>query len=154
MSADLAHATLDAGLLPGRCALVVGRGRYAEATAQRLRAAGLECEIVRSRDGEAPVDEVRGERRLEAVRIGETWHEADTLVLAHRLLAAPLLLRPLGLVDGRPGIAAPVDESGATPLPGLFACGTTVRPDIDHRSSLREGLDLGRRLTVLSEAAR
>ncbi len=145
VTADLVHRALDRGLLPGRVAVVVGSGRYARATAERLGAAGAE---VRAHLGgaEAPlrVEAVRGDRRLEAVRIGDRWCEADLLVLAHRLLPAAFLLRGAGLLDGRPGIPVPVDGRGATPLEGVWAVGTCVAPDVDHVASLEAGMRLGK----------
>src|SRR5581483_1030960 len=120
-------------------------GRGARATAERLGAAGAE---VRAHLGgaEAPlrVEAVRGDRRLEAVRIGDRWCEADLLVLAHRLLPAAFLLRGAGLLDGRPGIPVPVDGRGATPLEGVWAVGTCVAPDVDHVASLEAGMRLGK----------
>lgn len=133
-TADLVHAALDAGLLPGRRALVVGSGRTAVGTATRMKAAGMAVLRV---DG--PIHELRGEARLEAVRDAAGWHRADLLVLADRLLAAPFLLRPLGLVDNRPGTPAPAAADGRTELPGLWATGTCRAPDVDHRSSLADG---------------
>jgi glycerol-3-phosphate dehydrogenase len=133
-TADLVHAALDAGLLPGRIAVLAGTGRLAEGTAARMEAAGISVELVRG-----SVLEVQGAARLEAVRDDEGWVDADLLVLADRLVAAPFLLRPLGLVDSRPGIPAPADADGRTELPGLWATGTCRAPDIDHRGSLEDG---------------
>jgi glycerol-3-phosphate dehydrogenase len=138
---DLVSAALEAGLLPGQVALVVGTGRYAEATARRMIAAGIRVH----RAAEAP-DELRGDRRLEAVRCGAEWLDVDLLVLADRLVAAPGLLRPLGLVDERVGGVAPTDPAGRCPLPGLWAAGTCRRPDVDHRTALEDGQLVGRAL--------
>ena len=132
-TADFVQAALDAGLLPGHRAVVVGEGRLADGTAARLEEAG----IVVHRASE--VTAVRGEHRLEAVRADDGWLDADLLVLADALVPAPLLLRPLGLVDNRPGIPAPTDAAGATPLAGLWAAGTCRAPDVDHRGSLEDG---------------
>lgn len=147
VTADFVHAALDRGLLPGRSAVVVGGGRCARAAVARLRAAGVAIRAELDWQADAmPVDAVRGDRRLEAVRIEDRWLEADTLVLAHRLLPAAFLLRGLGLVDGRPDQPAPVDAAGATPLSGVWAVGSCVRPDVDHVASLAAGLALGARM--------
>ena len=154
MTADFVHAALDRGLLPGRRALVIGSGRAARAAASRLRSAGVEVREERDwQAGPLPVDAVRGDRRLEAVRVNDLWLEVDTLVLAHRLLPATFLLRGLGLVDGRPDQPSPVDPDGATSLSGLWAVGTCVRPDVDHIGSITDGLALGTRLASLQVAA-
>jgi FAD dependent oxidoreductase/pyridine nucleotide-disulfide oxidoreductase len=141
MTADLAESVLEAGLRPGRRAFVVGRGARADRLVGALLEAGTE--VIR---GEAP-DEVAGERRLEAVRHGTDWLAADTLILADRLLAQTFLLRGLGLVDGRPGISAPVDETGHLPLPGLWAVGCCVRPSTDHRACGDAGRQIGERVS-------
>ena len=73
--------------------------------------------------------------------------------LAHRLLPAAFLLRGLGLVDDRPDQPAPVDSNGATPLSGLWAVGTCVRPDVNHITSLSDGLVLGTHLAALQVTA-
>lgn len=140
---DLVSAALEAGLLPGQVALVVGTGRYAEATARRMIAAGIRVH----RAAEAP-DELRGHRRLEAVRCGAEWLDVDLLVLADRLVPAPGLLRPLGLVDDRVGGVAPTDHAGRCPLPGLWAAGTCRQPDVDHRTALEDGQRVGRALVT------
>ncbi len=83
---------------------------------------------------------MRGQPRLEAAELGGAWHPADALILADRLQPANFLLRGLGLGDERPGIPAPVDADGALPMPGLWAAGTCVAPDVDHVRSLADGL--------------
>jgi glycerol-3-phosphate dehydrogenase len=138
-TADLVLAALERGLLPGQRAVVVGGGRFAECVTGVVRDAG--CEIVAVTNG--PVDEVRGRARLDAVRVAGRWLNCDTLVFADRLLAGPFILRGLGLVDARPGVPAPARADGTLPLPGLWAVGTCVTPDIDHRHSLRDGLRVG-----------
>ena len=132
-TADLVHAALDAGLLPGTRAVLTGAGRLPDGTAARLEQTGIAVQ----RAGE--VSDLRGETRVEAVCADGTWHDADLLVLADRLVAAPFLLRPLGLVDNRPGIPAPTDGEGRTELANLWAAGTCRRPDINHRTSLEDG---------------
>jgi glycerol-3-phosphate dehydrogenase len=154
VTADFVHAALDRGLLPGRRAVVVGSGRCARAAAHRLGEAGVEVRAeLNWQDGPLPVTAVRGDRRLDAVLVGDAWLEADTLVLAHRLLPMAFLLRGLGLVDGRPDRPAPVDEHNATPLPGLWAVGSCAHPDIDHAASLADGLALGARLAAVAAPA-
>jgi hypothetical protein len=86
-----------------------------------------------------PPAELRGTTRLEAVRDGERWIEADTLVLADRLLPQPFLLRSLGLVDGRSGIPAPADADGRLPLGGLWAAGCCVHADEAHADCAAAG---------------
>lgn len=144
---DLVDAALDAGLLPGLVGLVVGNGRYADTMAGRMTAVGM-----RVHRATEPPDEVRGDRRLEAVRCGADWLEVDLLVLADRFVPAPFLLRPLGLIDSRVGTPAPTDDSGRCPLPGLWAAGTCRVPDIDHRDALADGWRVGSALTVAVQA--
>jgi glycerol-3-phosphate dehydrogenase len=134
VTADLVHQALAAGLLPGRQAVLVGDGRSADATWRALVAAG--CDVV-SMTTRTP-DEVRGDTRLESVRFGDAWTDADTLVLCHRLLPQPFLLRGLGSLDARPGCPAPVDQDGRV-ADGLWAAGTCAAPDVDHRTSLADG---------------
>lgn len=155
MTADFALAALRKGWLPGRKAVVVGDGRLAAATASSLAGVGVEI-AARVRTGVAPhdgrsipdptsgVDGVRGNDRLEAVRISGAWVPADTLVLAHALRPATFLLRGLGIGDDRPGIPAPAQPDGRLPLPDLWACGTCVHPDVDHARSLAAGRAVGR----------
>lgn len=144
---DLVHAALDAGLLPGRDAALVGGGRYAEGTERRMTAAGMTVTRL-----DALPEELRGDRRLEAVRIDERWIEVDLLVLAEGQLPAPFLLRALGLVDNRPGTRAPADPDGRTALPGLWAAGTCRMPDVDHASSLDDGRHVARMALGAGEA--
>jgi glycine/D-amino acid oxidase-like deaminating enzyme len=149
VTADFVHAALNRGLLPGTRAAIVGSGRAARATAARLRSVGVEVRAELDwQAGALPVDAVRGERRLEAVQVNNRWLEVDTLVLAHLLLPATFLLRGLGLVDGRPDQPAPVGADRATPLSGLWAIGTCVRPDVDHIESLAAGMALGTHLAA------
>jgi hypothetical protein len=149
VTADFVHAALNRGLLPGTHAAIVGDGRAARSTAARLRSVGVEVRAeLDCQAGTLPVDAVRGDRRLEAVRCNDLWVEVDTLVLAHRLLPATFLLRGLGLVDNGPDRPAPVDSEGATPLSSFWATGTCARPHIDHIESLSEGVALGTRLAA------
>jgi hypothetical protein len=85
------------------------------------------------------VTALRGEDRLESACADGSWVDVDLLVLADALVPAPFLLRPLGLLDNRPGVPAPTDARGATPLPGLWAAGTCRAPDVDHLRSLDDG---------------
>jgi hypothetical protein len=163
MTADLVGDALDRGWAPARRAVVVGSGRLAAATAEGLRSAGVE--VIRPERGADDTDggrsgaddsrpdssgpvaaaarggvtAVRGQPRLTGVRVGGAWLDADALVLADRIQPATFLLRGLGLGDERPGIPAPVDPSGGLALPGLWAAGTCVSPDVDHDRSLVAG---------------
>ena len=138
MTADLVHAVVDGGMAPGRRAALVGGGRLAEATRRRLEEQG--CAVVVELG--VPPDAVRGEDRLEAVLANGTWHEVDTLVLCARWLPQAFFLRGLGLLDSRPGQVVPTDDHGLV-LRGLWATGTCVRPDIEHRDSLTDGRRVG-----------
>ena len=143
MTADLAWRVLDAGLLPGRVVALVGADGVAADLTRALVDAGTRVERLA-----AVPDEVRGEARLEAVRVGPRWIVADTLVLADRLVAQAILLRGLGLVDGRPGMPAPVDDEGRLPLEGLWAVGCCVEPDLAHRACAEQGRRIGRRIAA------
>lgn len=132
-TADAAHAALDAGWLPARNALVVGSGRFATATARRLEAAG--CSVT-TLDGE--LQAVRGAPRLTAASIDGRWHDGDALFMARRLVPAPFLLRPLGLVDNLPG-SLPVMSDDGSVAGGLSIAGSCRTGDIDHVASLADG---------------
>jgi hypothetical protein len=155
MTADFVADALDRGWRPAHRAIVVGDGRVAAGTAARLREAGVAVEAV----GDAlplearVVTAVRGQPRLEAVEVDGSWRPADALVLADRLQPATFLLRGLGLGDERPGVAAPVDPSGALPLGGLWAAGTCVVPDVDHSASLAAGQAVGGAVLAAVDAA-
>lgn len=133
-TADLAERLLAAGLRPGRTVVVVGATRRADTLAATLADAGARVKLV----PDVP-DAVRGERRLEAVRVDGAWLEADTLVLADRLVPQAFLLRGLGLLDARPGTPLPVDGAGRLPLDGLWAAGCCVAPSIDHEGCAGSG---------------
>jgi len=156
MTADFVADALDRGWRPGRRIIVIGQGRMARGTAERLVRAGVEiveagqpANAVATGSGDAgPVTAVRGERRLEAVAIGGRWFAADGLVLADALRPASFLLRGLGIGDDRPGVPMPVDESGALPLPGLWAAGTCVDPRVDHDRSVASGTAVARALVA------
>jgi hypothetical protein len=90
-----------------------------------------------------PPEELRGDARLAAVRSGGRWLDADTFVLADRLVPLAFLLRGLGLLDARPGTPVPVDADGRLPLPGLWAAGCCVRPDLDHAGCADSGRLVG-----------
>jgi hypothetical protein len=143
MTADLVRRLLDAGLRPGRRVALVGAGSAVDDLAAALDRAG--SEVVRL---EAVPDEVRGEVRLDAVRVGARWVEADSLVLADRLVPVTFLLRGLGLVDGRPGTPMPVDGEGRLPLDGLWAAGCCVTPALDHPGCAEAGRLVGLRVAA------
>lgn len=149
ITADLAERILAAGLRPGRRVAMVGGGRRADRLAAALVEAGARVE----RLARVP-DEIRGEERLEAVRLAGDWLAAHTLVLADRLLPQAFLLRGLGLIDGRPGTPLPVDPTGRLPLDGLWAAGCCVRPDLDHDECGDRGRLVGEALVATVAAAR
>jgi len=149
ITADFVEASLAAGLRPGRDVIVVGSGPAADSLATALRRSG--ATIVERRD-RVP-REVRGTERLEAVRFDDAWIDADTLVLADRLVPQAFLLRGLGLIDARPGTPARVDSDGRLPLPGLWAAGCCVVPDIDHVGCAEAGRHVGDRIVTALLAA-
>ncbi|HEU4673921.1 MAG TPA: FAD-dependent oxidoreductase [Candidatus Limnocylindrales bacterium] len=138
MTADLAERLLDAGLRPGRVVVLVGANGRADALAGGLDAAG--AEVVRIVD---PPLELRGEARLTGIRTVEGWIEADSLVLADRLVPQAFVLRGLGLLDARPGTPLPVGPDGRLPLPGLWAAGCCVAPAFDHAACAAAGRSVG-----------
>lgn len=89
-------------------------------------------------------DAIRGRARLEAIRVDGKWIDCDTLVLADRRVANAMLLRSIGIVDGRPGIPAPVDAEGRLPVAGLYAAGCCVKPDIDHTGCAEDGASVAK----------
>jgi glycerol-3-phosphate dehydrogenase len=149
MTADAAAGALDRGWLPARRAVVVGAGRTAASIAERLRGAGATLVMADAADVEA----VRGIGRLEGVRVGDRWIEADGLVLADALSPATFLLRDLGLVDEAPGRRAPAGPDGMM-KPGLWAAGTCVSADMDHVGSLDDGRRVGRAAAAAVSATR
>jgi glycerol-3-phosphate dehydrogenase len=162
MTADFVADALDRGWRPGRRIVVIGQGRTARGTAERLVRAGVEIVATAglgepATDGggdRASITAVRGDRRLEAVAIGGRWVATDGLVLADALRPASFLLRGLGIGDDRPGVPMPVDDSGALPLPGLWAAGTCVDPRVDHDHSLAAGTAVARALLAAATGPR
>jgi hypothetical protein len=148
MTGDLARRLIADGLLPGYLVAVVGSGRRTGELASRLTQSGVEA----IRLDTVPV-EIRGEPRLEGVRVGTEWIPVDTLVLDDRLLPQAFLLRGLGLVDGSPGTPAPAAEDGRLPLPGLWAAGCCVDPDLDHERCAEAGLAAGGRAAAEAVAS-
>jgi len=140
MTSDLAWQLLRHGLRPGRVVALVGNGSVAD----QLAAALVDADARVIRLAEAP-DALRGEIRLEGVRAADRWHDADTLVLADRLVPQAFVLRGLGLTDARPGTPAPADADGRLPLEGLWAAGCVVNPSLDHRSCAEQWALVGRR---------
>jgi choline dehydrogenase-like flavoprotein len=139
VTSDLVGSALAAGLLPGKEAVLVGDGPLADRTRASLEAAGVR---VVAHVAEEPL-EVRGAGRLEGIRTASGWIDADTLVLADRLHPQPFLLRALGLVDGRPGRPAPDDGEGRVGMPGLWAVGCCVAPDVGHARCVTDGARVG-----------
>jgi glycerol-3-phosphate dehydrogenase len=140
VTADFVEAAAAAGLMPGRRAVIVAGSTNGAAAA--LASVGVEVVEV---SPERP-DEIRGATRLQAVRFGDHWLDADLLVLADRLLPQTFLLRGLGLVDGRPGAPAPVDANGRTAMDGLWAAGCCVDPDLGHDRCRASGRRVGEAL--------
>jgi glycerol-3-phosphate dehydrogenase len=145
MTSDLAWQLLRHGLRPGRVVALVGNGSLVDELSAAL--ADADARVIRL--AEAP-DALRGEIRLEGVRFAGRWHDADTLVLADRLLPQAFVLRGLGLTDARPGSPAPADADGRLPLDGLWAAGCVVNPSLDHRTCAEQGGRVGR---LAAEAA-
>jgi hypothetical protein len=137
VTADFVEAAAAAGLMPGQRAVVVASSTNGAAAA--LASVGVEVVEV---SPDRP-DEIRGAARLQAVRFGDRWLDADLLVLADRLLPQTFLLRGLGLVDGRPGAPAPVDANGRTAMDGLWAAGCCVDPDLSHDRCRASGRRVG-----------
>jgi glycerol-3-phosphate dehydrogenase len=150
MTADFVMDALDRGWRPATRAVVVGAGRLARGIGARLRGVGVDV-VEHMEPGH--VDAVSGDRRLEAVRVGDRWISADALVLAHALRPAAFLLRGLGIGDDRPGVPMPVDDRGALSLAGLWAAGTCVEPSVDHERSLEAGTVVGRTIAGAKHAA-
>ena len=138
MTSDLAWQLLRHGLRPGRVVALVGGPGDADDLAAAMVDAG--AQVIRLAD---TPDALRGEVRLEAVRAEDRWLEADTLVLADRLLPQAFVLRGLGLTDARPGVPAPADGDGRLPLEGLWAAGCSVNPSLDHRTCAEQGWLVG-----------
>jgi hypothetical protein len=157
MTADFAIAAVSRGWLPGRRLVVVGDGRFAAGTTDRLSGAGASVAALPARrrgaDAGSSVDAVRGQPRLTGVLADGTWLDADGLVLADRLQPATFLLRGLGIGDERPGVPAPVDATGALPLERAWAAGTCVSADVDHTGSLSAGRDVAQAILAAIGAA-
>jgi thioredoxin reductase len=152
MTGDFAIDALERSWLPARRVVIAGEGRYGRAIAERLTAAGVtvveQVAVPAGLEIATRITAVRGKHRLEAVRIDDRWVAADGLVLAHALRPASFLLRGLGIGDDRPGVPMPADASGALSLPGLWATGTCVDPDVDHARSLAAGRAVGGRVAA------
>jgi glycerol-3-phosphate dehydrogenase len=149
-TADSVSAALDRGWLPARRAVVIGRGRLARSTADRLAAGGA---AVQRMDDAAGIDAIRGIARLEGVRNQGAWLEGDALVFADALSPATFLLRGLGLVDDGPGVPAPVHDDGSLELAGLWAAGACVTADVDHEASLGQGRRVGEAIAAAKPQA-
>ncbi len=157
MTPVLALQLLARGYLPGRRALVYGDSRYALATARRLVEAGLEVITAAppSSNGRAvrlcgTIQEICGFPRLSAVRLlsddqQSVEVEVDTLIYAAGLLAGTHWLKGSGIELTATGAIA-VDAHYRTNIPGIYAIGTVVRPEIDHESSLLMGKEVAARL--------
>jgi hypothetical protein len=140
ITVEFAERALEAGVLPGRRAVVVGPSLATDELVVRLQVAGVQ---VVSRI-EAEPDAIHGAARLEDIETGGRRVACDTLVLADRRLPLNLLLATTGLISGAVGEAAPADERGRLPLGGLWAAGCCVRPDASHRHCGADGGRVGR----------
>ncbi|MDQ6794653.1 MAG: FAD-dependent oxidoreductase [Chloroflexota bacterium] len=143
VTSQFVEQALTLGLVPGHDAIVVGTGPTAERLVRRLGSEGIRVRQI----GEAP-NAVRGQARLNAIRIGARWEACDTLVLADRMLAQTFILRQLGVVDRQPGSRAQTDGDGRLHLEGLWAVGCCVSPDIDHLACAEMGARVGRAVAV------
>jgi thioredoxin reductase len=152
MTPILALQLLARGYLPGRRALVYGASRYALATARRLAEAGMEV-LTAAPAGDnglqarlcGTLQEICGFPRLSAVRLlcdQQTVEvEVDTLVYAAGLLANTHWLKGSGLALTPAGTIV-VDAGYRTNIPGIYAIGTVIRPELDHQSSVRMGKEV------------
>ncbi len=157
MTPILAHALLARGYLPGRRCLVYGAGRYVATTAGRLARAGAQVTVVPPPGATGPnagagieVEEpaelasVGGFPRLDRVGLRRGDHvyecEADALLYAVGMIANTHWLAGSGVVLGEQG-AIVVDGRYQTSIPGIFAIGTAVAPDLDHASSIAMGAE-------------
>lgn len=139
MTSRLALDLLGRGLLPGREAVIYGRGLRVA----RLRAALLQAGVKLV----AVVDPLRerlvrvdGFPRLAAVTIasvdGARRLACDTLVVAAALDPAVHLLKGSG-VHMDPTTRGPeIDQGGRTNIPGIYTVGTAAAPALDHEFSL------------------
>nr|BBH95315.1 hypothetical protein KTA_35140 [Thermogemmatispora argillosa] len=152
MTPVLALQLLARGYLPGRRALVYGASRYALATARRLAAAGLEVITAAPTAANGrqvrfcgTLEEICGFPRLSAVRLlcdhQPVEIEVDTLIYATALQANTHWLKGSGVELTAAG-AIVVDGQYRTSIPGIYAIGTVVRPELDHQHSLRMGKEV------------
>lgn len=149
------HQMLSRGYIPGTCAVVTGDARYATATAARLARTGVDVALVPSTTAKMPavnsdvrverpakVAEIVGFPRLECVRLerdGKRFElQADMLVYARGMTANTLWLKGSG-IELQPDGAIGVTAGYETNLPGVFAMGTAVSPDLDHQVSISMG---------------
>lgn len=144
----LAHGLLDRGLLPGGRALVYGQGGYVTLTVERLRAAGVETVHMAPLEPGGPrIAGIAGLARVERVTIERDGRreelEVDTLVYGDGMVASTHWLTGSG-VELTDALAVRVDERGETNISGIYAIGTCVTPDLDHRESIGDGAALAR----------
>jgi sarcosine oxidase subunit alpha len=135
----LARAVAEDGLVPGRRAVVLGEGAEADATAERLSAAGMAVARV------VAVRAARGGTRLRAVEgSGGERLACDTLAFAGPRAPASDLARQAGAavdLDGASGGArVRAGADGSTGVPGLRAAGELV-----GETSAAEAAEAGRR---------
>lgn len=158
MTPALALDLMDMGLLPGRTAVVYGGGSRAGLVARRfLEAGGRVAAWVVPEGWEGPTPEaigvdrvlcgsvqgVRGYPRLTQVEAGGESISCDTLIVATRVAATLAVLKGSPVQIDKTAHTVEVDEFGRTSVPGVFACGTCVRPDLEHRFSVDDGRRVG-----------
>jgi len=86
--------------------------------------------------------EIRGFPRLEAIVVRHNGHtseiDADLLVYARGMISNTLWLKGSG-IDLDPDGRIRIDDRYRTNLPGIYAIGTVVAPDLDHSRSIEMG---------------
>lgn len=144
MTPILAYQLLARGYLPGKHAIVYGDALYTRATADRLRAAGMNVMLVSPLEA-API-RIDGFPRLERVvfqrKQGQEYGiDADVFVYGAGMMANTHWLKGSGVETNLDG-AIVVDQRYRTNLPGIFAVGTVARPSLDHVDSLAMGKEV------------
>jgi len=124
----LVRLLAEGGVVAGRRAAVLGEGAEARAVAERLGAGGMEVERVAFE-----VARARGRARVRSLVLADGRTVAcDTVADGRAPAPSPRLLRVLGVPVGweaaLEAFVPAVEDSGATPVPGLFAAGEVARP--------------------------
>lgn len=140
------------GVVPGERALVVGDGPEAEATAETLRRAG--CEVLGvvglSPGPRGQIVRARGRGRLAGAIVrtadgAEKKLRLDLMAIADHRSGFVDLARHAGAAIrfGEGGFSVVTDPSGATRVPGVFACGEVAGPCTPEEAA-RQGALAGR----------